>query len=189
MVDFFAQMELLLRVFWFIAIPASIVFIIQTIMTFVGMDSSDGINADFDGNFDATDAPFQLFSFRNLINFMIGFGWAGVTFWETISSKGTLVTVAFLVGAAFILIFFFLMKAVSRLAEDNSFNIHKTMGKTANVYLRIPAGKSGKGKIQISVNGTMHEIEAVTPGELIETGATVKVTKVIDESLLEVERI
>ena len=42
-------------------------------MTFVGANASDGLTADFDGDFSDADAPFQLFSLRNLINFFIGF--------------------------------------------------------------------------------------------------------------------
>ena len=63
------NLEPLLKSFWFVAIPASLIFIIQTFMTFVGADASDGIDADFDGDFNGSDAPFQLFSLRNLINF------------------------------------------------------------------------------------------------------------------------
>ena len=38
-------------------------------MTFVGADASDGLDADFDGDLGGSDTPFQLFSFRNLIQF------------------------------------------------------------------------------------------------------------------------
>lgn len=65
--------DTLLRTFWFIAIPASLIFIIQTILTFIGVDSSDGIDADFDSNLNGAEAPFQLFSLRNLINFHFQF--------------------------------------------------------------------------------------------------------------------
>ena len=65
------NLDTLLKTFWFVAIPTSLIFIIQTIMTFVGVDSSDGVEADFDGDLGGTDAPFQLFSLRNLINFLL----------------------------------------------------------------------------------------------------------------------
>ena len=59
--EFFSSMEPSLKGFWFIAIPVTLIFIIQTIMTFVGANASDGLEADFDGDFSGDDAPFQLF--------------------------------------------------------------------------------------------------------------------------------
>ena len=61
--DFLTGLDPLLRTFWFVAIPATVIFAIQTIMTFVGVDSSEGLEADFDSNLDGGDAPFQLLSF------------------------------------------------------------------------------------------------------------------------------
>ena len=85
------QLDPLLQSFWYIAIPASLIFVIQTIMTFVGADASDGVSADFDSNLDGIDAPFQLFSLRNLINFLLGFSWTGISFFSTISNKFVLI--------------------------------------------------------------------------------------------------
>ncbi|WP_315821886.1 hypothetical protein [Paraflavitalea speifideaquila] len=80
MMELLNNLDPLLRIFWFVAIPASVIFLIQTIMTFAGADATDGIDADFDSNLHGTDAPFQLFSLRNLINFLLGFSWTGISF-------------------------------------------------------------------------------------------------------------
>ena len=48
--ELFENLDALLKTFWFVAIPTSLIFIIQTIMTFMGADSSDGTHADFDGD-------------------------------------------------------------------------------------------------------------------------------------------
>jgi hypothetical protein len=186
--EFFAQMEPLLRTFWFIALPASLVFLIQMVMTFIGADASDGTSPDFDGNFDG-DAPFQLFSLRNLINFLLGFGWTGVGFYTMISSKGLLIALAFVIGSGMVAVFFYLMKVVSGLAEDNTFKIADTVGKSAQVYLSIPADKTGRGKIQISVHGSVHEIEAVTSGARLDTGTMVRVESVVDNNLVQVTKL
>jgi len=188
MTSFFQEMDPLLRTFWFIALPVSLIFLIQLIMTFVGMDASDGIDADFDSNLDS-DGPFQLFSLRNLINFLLGFSWAGITFFSTISSHAILIIFAMLVGAGFIWVFFLTMKKMSGFAEDNTFNIASTVGKVAQVYLTIPADKNGKGKVQISVNGAVHEIDAVTTGDLLESGAMVRVESVLDSSMVMVNKL
>jgi len=187
--EFFNEMEPLLRTFWYIALPASLIFIIQTIMTFIGMDGHDGVEADFNSDLSHTDAPFQLFSLRNLINFFLGFGWSGISFYTTIESSGLLIAVSFVVGIAFIMIFFVIIRQIQRLAEDNSFKVTNTLNQTATVYLVIPASKSGRGKIQISVKGSFHEIDAMTEGEKIDTGLTVRIVKTEGTNLVFVEKI
>ncbi|EMS31984.1 hypothetical protein C943_01719 [Mariniradius saccharolyticus AK6] len=187
--EMFNEMEPLLKVFWYIAIPSSLVFLIQMVMTFIGVDAGEGLEADFDGNLDDAGGPFQFFSFRNLINFLMGFGWAGVAFYQFIESEFLLVALAFLIGLGFVLIFFVIIKQLQRLAEDNTFKVQEALGKTAEVYLTVPAKRSGTGKIQISVKGTFKEMAAVTDFESIPTGALVKVKSIDSENILVVEKI
>ena len=75
MTDFFTGMSVLQQAFWYSALLSSIIFSLQTILTFVGVESSD-----LDADFHHVDAPFEWFTFRNLINFLLGFGWTGVAF-------------------------------------------------------------------------------------------------------------
>lgn len=185
MKEFFANMDGTQQFYWYIAIGASVIFIIQTIMTFVGADSDTGVDADFDGNLDGGDSPFQLFSLRNLINFLLGFGWAGVSLYNVIESNVLLAIVAFLVGVLFIAFFFFIMRALLKLSEDNSFKIEDTIGKTADVYLSIPAAKTGKGKVFISVRGSTHELSAITNSvDEIKNGSLVKVVGIEGDILI-----
>lgn len=185
MKEFFANMDGTQQFYWYIAIGASVIFIIQTIMTFVGADADTGVDADFDGNLDGGDSPFQLFSLRNLINFLLGFGWAGVSLYNVIENNILLAIVAFLVGVLFIAFFFFIMRALLKLSEDNSFKIEDTIGKTADVYLSIPAAKTGKGKVFISVKGSTHELSAITNSvDEIKNGSLVKVVGIEGDILI-----
>jgi hypothetical protein len=70
---------------------------------------------------------------------------------------------------------FFLIKQILKLSENNSFKIESTLHKTAQVYLTIPEAKSGKGKVLISVNGAIHELDAMTLSTKLPSNATVKV--------------
>lgn len=189
--EFFSQMDPLLRMFWFVAIPISIIFIIQTVMTFLGVDSHDGEVPDFDGDFDASggDMPFQLFSFRNLVNFLIGFGWGGITLYNTIHNPVLLVVVAVLIGIGFIALFFVIIRQLMKLAENNSFHIKNTVGKIGQVYIRIPSHKSGKGKVQVSVKGAVHELDAITDGDELPSSSPVRIVSVLEENLLLVEKM
>lgn len=187
--DILTNLEPLLKTFWFVALPTSLIFIIQTIMTFLGVDSSDGIEADFDGNLEGADAPFQLFSLRNLINFLLGFSWTGISFYSIIPNQILLITISVLVGVLFVYIFYLIIKQVQKLAEDNSFKITNTLNKTAEVYLPIPERKSGRGKVMISVNGAFHELQAMTEKDRIPSSTLVKVVKIESNNILIVETV
>jgi membrane-bound ClpP family serine protease len=85
--------------------------------------------------------------------------------------------------------FLFLIKQILKLSENNSFKIESTLHKTAQVYLTIPEAKSGKGKVLISVNGAIHELDAMTLStEKLPSNATVKVVAV-ESNLLIVEKL
>ena len=186
--EFFSSMEPFLKGFWFIAIPVTLIFIIQTMMSFIGANASDGLEADFDGDFSGDDAPFQLFSLRNLINFLLGFSWTGISFYELISNKIILTVFAFVIGCLFVYIFFLTIKALLKLTEDNSFKIIETLEKVAQVYIPIPEHKSGIGKVTLSIRGTFRELDAMTEGERISSNTPVKVIK-IENNILLVEKI
>lgn len=189
MKEFFLSMDVNQQIYWYVAIIASLIFIVQTILTFIGSDTDTGVDADFDGDLDGGDHPFQLFSLRNLINFFLGVGWTGVALYNYIDSQVLLGLVALFVGLIFIAVFFLVARVMMRLAEDNSFRIEDTIGKTADVYLTIPANKEGKGRVQVSVNGSIHELDAITVDkEPIKVGALVKIIGV-NSSILIVQSI
>jgi len=177
--EYFNSLDAFLKTYWIIAGTASLIFVIQTIMTFIGMGDADGMDSDFSGD-SHIEGPFQLFSIRNLVNFFLGFGWGGICFYNTFSSKIWVSICAFLTGVLFVVLFFFIIKQFLKLGKDNTFKISDTVGNVADVYLAIPAEKSGKGKIQISVKGAFHEIAAITEGERIPTGEKARVISVID---------
>ena len=184
---YFENLEPLLRTFWYLAIPVSLVFLIQTVLTFLGMDSSDGLEADFSGEFADVEAPFQLFSLRNLINFLLGFSWSGIALYWTIPNHNILVLVAFLIGSTMVYVFLVIMREIQKLAEDNTFKLDEAIDQQGEVYLPIPADKAGAGKVLISVKGTTHELPAITRGAKLPTGKLVRVTEIVNHKYLLVE--
>ncbi len=179
----------LLRTFWYVALPTSLIFLVQSVMTFMGVDSGDGLEADFDGDFNSVDAPFQLFSLRNLINFLLGFSWTGISLYGSIQNVIALIVVAAMVGAFFVYFFFMIIRQLLKLSENNSFRIGQTLHKTAEVYLAVPGYKSGRGKVLVSVNGATHELDAMTENESIEAATLVKVVRIESNSILFVEKL
>lgn len=183
--NFLENYEPLLKAFWYIALPVSLFFGLQTIMTFLGL--SDG-ETDMDSDTGDVELPFEIFTLRNLINFLLGFSWTGISFYNSIENKTVLIIISVIVGLLFVAIFFFLIKQILKLSENNSFKIESTLHKTAQVYLTIPEAKSGKGKVLISINGAIHELDAMTLStEKIPSNTTVKVVAV-ESNLLIVEK-
>jgi hypothetical protein len=74
-----------------------------------------------------------------------------------------------------------------KLQSNGAFNINDAVGKVCDVYMRIPAQNQGLGKVQISFNGSVQELDARTAGEQIPSGAKVRVLRVLDKKVLEVE--
>lgn len=185
--NWYQALPLLEQIYWGCAIVSSLVFIIQFSLTLIGMDSSD-IEVDFDaGETMDLGGGMSLFSFRALINFIVGFGWSGVCLRHSIGNDLLLIIVSVGIGFLFAWIFLLLWKKVRNLESNGAFRYEDCIGLTATVYLRIPASKSGQGKVQISRGGSVHELAAVTLGQAIPTGASVKVTEIINKTLLVVE--
>ncbi len=183
----FEGLSTLQQVFWVCAGISSLVFAIQFILTLIGMDS-----ADMDVDVDAGDTldlggGLSLFTIRNLVNFFVGFGWAGVCLESSISNPIVLTLVATAVVVAFVIDFFYLRRQLLKLEKNGAFDINDCVGKVADVYLRIPA--SGKGKIQVSAQGSVHELEAISVSGDIRTGAKVRVVEIVDSSTVKVESI
>ncbi|MBO4499873.1 MAG: serine protease [Bacteroidaceae bacterium] len=190
MSSFLSTLDTPLRIFWIIAIAASVVFVVQTIMTFIGF----GGDADFDEISTAEtvdDAGFSgLFSFRNLINFLLGYGWTGVILYDDITKPFWLYAISFGVGVLFVAAFVFMFRKMMKLSHDGSFRISEAVGITADVYLRIPASNGGRGKVQFSVKGSVHELDAVTDeSEEIPTGAKAKIVDTLGDDVVKVVRI
>lgn len=195
--EWFNQLDPILKMYWGIAIFASIVVLLQTCLSFIGtgdVDTGD-VDVDFDADTDA-DADsldhvgaMHLFSIRNVFYFLLGFGWTGVSFWNTIPNRGILCLVAVLVGCIFIGIFLFIYRQMMKLQSNGAFDINDSVGKVCDVYLRIPAKNQGLGKVQVSFNGSIQELDARSTGEQIPSGVKVQVVRVIDKKVLEVEPV
>ncbi len=184
----FQNLDVLLQFFWGCAVIASIIFVIQFILTLFGIDHGD-LSTDFDIHDGSTmdlGGTINLFTIKNLIGFLMGFGWAGVCFYNSISSTFLLILSSFAVGCLFVAMFILIYKQTRKLDRNNTFCINDCLNKTASVYLRIPAGGEGKGKVQISINGSVHEIDALTDEDGIKSGTIVKIVEVLDNETVKV---
>lgn len=196
MVEWWNSLSVMMRVLWAITLSASLIFIIQSVMTFIGAgDSSDfDVDTDVDG-VDVPDADVHgtgqgLLTFRNFVNFLLGFGWSAILLRESIGSTPLLIVISVLVGVALVTLVMLLFKWLSGMQEAGNINVFKSaVGCEGKVYLAIPEGRSGSGKVQITINDAVREYEAVTDGPALPTGASVRVVEVISADTMLVEPI
>ncbi|MCQ2136745.1 MAG: hypothetical protein MJY67_07490 [Bacteroidales bacterium] len=185
-----AALSLGMKVLWAVTLSASLIFVIQSVMTFIGLGSdmdSDLPDEVSDGSFDA-DPSMNLLTFRNLVNFLIGFGWSAILLKDKISSIALLAFVALLIGVALVVLVMYLFKWLYSMQASGNINVRKdALGCLGSVYLTIPGERSGEGKVQITINNSVREYGAVTDGEALPTGAQIRVVEVISENTLLVE--
>lgn len=190
METFFDGMTSHEQTYWIIALIGSAAFLVIFILTFIGGGDAD-MEAD-GADFDADDGGvgFQFFTFKNIIAFFTIFGWSGVTCIDNNLSTGTTLVISTIAGLLMMVLTSLLFYWMHKLAESGTLQIKNAVGVIGEVYLPIGAKRSKMGKVQIKVQGSLRELEAITdePEEL-KTGSMVKVTEIVSAEILLVEKL
>jgi len=162
---------------WGLAVFFTLLFVLQIIAALFGV--SDGSDAtDMDMSYDAT--PSMFFTLRNAIVFFLGFSWGGLACIEADISIGCAVLIGFLMVAINLL----LLRGLASLNEAGNLSLANAIGKEAVVSIPIPAKQDGCGKINISFQGRLEELEAISEGEAISRGKPVKVIRIFNNQLV-----
>ena len=172
------------KVYWIIAIPFTLIFLIMMVMTLLGGDL-DSADMDVDMEMDTdTGIGFQYLSIKNLVGFFTIFGWTGIACLASGKSMVFTVIVSVLAGLLMMTIMSTIVYLMGKLTEQGNLNLQNAIGKIATAYLTIPAERKGMGKIQIKVQG-FRTLDAITDEkEDIKTGAVVEVVDVINNQVL-----
>jgi hypothetical protein len=214
MIEWWDSLSSFEQVFWYIAVPFSLILLIQMILTFAGMGGGDtdvgggdtdisGIGPDADIDLsdisDTTDTShitdidpsFHFFTVRNFIAFFTMFGWAGIAAWNEGLSKTWTIVVALVVGLIMMAVVTALFYYISKLQDaGGSIKIANALNQTGNVYIPIKANGGNIGKIQITIQNSLREMPAITKGDLnLATGTVVKVVGIVSNSILVVQKM
>ena len=194
--SWWAGLSLVMKILWGVTLAASLIFIIQSILTFVGADADSSFDVDVDTSMDGADLSnieggSNLYTFRNFVNFILGFGWSAILLQDSISSTGVLIFVSALVGVALVAAVMYLFKLLAGMQQSGNINLQKMApGCEGKVYLTIPAARKGSGKVQITISGAVREYDAVTENESdLKTSAPIRVIDIVDANTLLVEEI
>ena len=191
-----ADLSPVMKLLWGVTLTATLIFIIQTVMTFLGADAdSTDFDMDVDTSMDGSDlsnidSGANLYTFRNFVNFFLGFGWTAIILQPSVKSTAVLVIIAVLVGIALVALVMYMFKWLYSMQQSGNINVYKAaVGCQGKCYLRIPGERAGEGKVQITIQGAVREYNAVTDGDEIKTGASVKVVEAVDGNTLLVEEL
>jgi len=190
-----ADLSPVMKILWGVTLTASLIFIIQTIMTFLGADADSDFDMDVDTSMDGSDLSnidggSNLYTFRNFVNFFLGFGWTAIILQPAVKSTFVLIFIAILVGIALVAAVMYLFKWLSTMQQSGNINVYNSaVGCQGKCYLTIPSERTGEGKVQITIQGAVREYNAVTDGDSIKTGTPVKVVEVINANTLLVEEL
>ncbi len=215
LIEFWNSLNLASQIFYCIAIPATLVLLIQTISMFLGLDDGidgeveiDSPNASFDGEIDvdvdgdgiddAIDANIEdidgidslhIFTMRGIIAFFVIFGWVGVVMQSGGINLPLTLVVATVCGFAMMLLIAYLFKSVMKLKSNGATDNRNALGSAGKVYLTIPPSRSGEGKVNIMLQGAYVERNAVTDEtEAIPTGCEIIVIGTSGQTNLVVKR-
>lgn len=159
-----------------------------------GMDGSHDVSTDADhadGNNESfghasTNWLFGVLTFRTITAGLAFFGLTGLALQSTNLSQEIQIVAALGTGLLAIFIVSWIMRSLSRLNVDGTIRIEKALGASGTVYLSIPGGKAGAGKVNVQVMGRFVEYRAVTSSVAIPTGSNIVVVGVLNNNTVEV---
>lgn len=191
MQEFFNGMSIFEQTYWYIALIGSLIFVVILVMTFFGGDMDSDMTAD-GTDFEADDGGvgFQFFTFKNLIAFFTIFGWTGIVCIGYELSNGVTIIISVIAGLLMMVATSSLFFFMQRLTEDGTLKMKNALGEIGEVYLPIGANRTKTGKVQIRVQGSLRELEALTDeSKDLPTGTVVKVKEIVSTELLLVETL
>lgn len=180
--DWWMAMDRPEQIFWIIAVVFTVLMLIQFILSLTGVDF-DGDAGGHTPSLDH-DHDFSVFSVRSIIAFFAFLGWTGVLMLGAGISLWLALLLGLLMGGIAMFLVAYLIFWFSKLGQEDNISAQEALFQSGDVYLLIPAGRSGKGRVTVKTRTTLREWDAVTDGPAIPTGAKVLVTDVLEENTL-----
>ena len=201
----------ILRILYCIAIPSTLVLVLQMILSMMGghhdagvefSDTSgidnldwdldgDGIpdnlpdNAVPDGSNPADFGTLRLLTLQTFVTFLAVFGWVSIICSYSGLSNVVGILIGIVCGLCMMVLVAKIVQATAKLAENGTLNLKNAIGETATVYLPIPPKNQGSGKVTMQLQGRFCELDAVNNGDtMLPTGAQVLVSDVVGDVLV-----
>ena len=190
MTEWFSNLELFSKVYWGIALIASLVFIFMIIFTFIGAET-DGLDTDTDTQIESdTGIGFQFITFKNLVGFFTIFGWSGIACIDSELSKPLTVIISLVCGIIMMTVMAAMFYYMQKLNDSGTLEFKNAINAVGEVYLTIGAKRTTIGKAHVRIQGALRELEALTDSETdLKSGSVIIVKDVTENGILIVEQL
>jgi hypothetical protein len=182
--NYYTGQVLALQIFYGIGVVAGLLLFVQIGLFFLGFDGHHDLDAAH------LDGEIGFLSLRGIVGFFVGFGWTGVITFKAGWGIGGATVAAVVAGLAFMTAIFLLIRLLYRARSSGNIRMENAIGQTGRVYLGIPAAGATGGQVQITFQGRMQTLPALTRAtELIPSGSAVIVREIVPPDTLLVEKL
>ncbi len=191
-------MDLTGQIFALIAIPSTLVLVVQTLLLLFGIggDDIDADGIDLTGN-GVADTPgdggadgMVLFSLRGIMAMAAVGGWSGLVMHEAGIALPVTIILSLAFGFMALVLIAWLMKISENLQSSGNIVLGYAIGKVGTVYIPIPEKMKGSGKINITIQERFLEVDAMTNAERkLATGESVRVVATDENGMVVVEPV
>jgi len=165
------------------------VLVVQAALSVLGL--GDDHDASHDAAFGAHEADhgLPLLSLRAIAAFLTFFGLGG--WWADARGLAPVwsALIGLAAGASTMLLVAWIVRAQRRLNSEGTLELTRAVGLSARVYLRVPAARSGQGKVSVMLQGRSAELSALTDGPELPTGAQVRIEQQLGPDVFLVSRL
>lgn len=159
-----------------VAVPATVIMILQTVMIFIGMAGHSDVDMPDDNGIDGVfgndvpdqvdvhlgDSGLRIFTVRGMVAFFAVGGWAGLSALSLSGSAAAAIITSIIAGTLALLLVAWFFRWAATLNENGSLQMDNAVGKVGEVYITVPPGMHGTGKVNVIIQGRLTEAEAMT---------------------------
>ena len=180
--EWFINLSAAEKTYFIIACIASVFLVVQIVIMLFSLGGGDfDIDDVFDGDVD-TDGGLSIFTVKSMTAFFALGGWCGFVS-QTFMPQNIWapILIAFATGTAALFAVAFAMRGIAKLQCSGNIVKGNLVGCTATVYVSVPEGRTGRGKITLTAQGRYMEIDAVTDGDRLPVDTTVEICEYSDD--------
>lgn len=171
--------------FLYAAVAGGALFLVQLVLSMMG---GGDLDLDVAGDHHTSaDTAFKVLSLQGLTAFFAMFGLVGLALHHESGAGAAISVLGGLTGGALTTwLISVIFHAAKGLEVSGTVDLEKAVGLTGTVYLGIASDKPGK--LTLNVGGRLLTLDAVTTGEPLKTGEEARVTRVLGDGSVSVER-
>jgi hypothetical protein len=110
-------------------------------------------------------STFKIFTIRGIVAFFALGGWAGLASLAAGLHPFWAIQISLFSGVCALMLAAIVIRMALKMQTSGNLNINNAVKQTGDVYIRVPAGRSNKGKVTMLLQERFVELDAVTDSE------------------------